>query len=464
VAQAIHCGNPAGFFMHAVRLILGLVLLLGWLTASAAAKPDELVDDFVGNLSELEDVLFSDAADGRLERFDPLDIALIASGVEDRETLARYKQAAEKLVAELKRSAPLSGSTRQQAEAIFDFMHGRVLRDGYGIEATDLRVAVDRGRFNCVSASVLFNYLASQCGLAACGLETPGHAMSRVYLDNGTLDIETTCPRWFRLSHDPERQAEHVEKTLGQSPLDRGPLREVTAIEMAAMIYYNRGVDLLADKKFSPAAAANAKALRLDPTSKTARGNLLATINNWAIVEGTLQRYEEAVGLLRRGLAIEPTYEMFELNFVHVCHQWSLSLCLEGRYDDAVSLLVAAADERPNRPYLRQAVGDVYRRWARARFDARDLPGALACLDAARGQLGATPEWLDAEAAEICQWAESYSARNRWEAAVEVFDHGLARLPQAELLRDGRRAASARLDAELRRAMLDPSSLPAWER
>ena len=35
------------------------------------------------------------------------------------------------------------------------------------------------------------------------------------------------------------------------------------------MIYYNRGVDLLAEKRFAEAAAANAKALRLDPTNAT---------------------------------------------------------------------------------------------------------------------------------------------------------------------------------------------------
>ena len=69
---------------------------------------------------------------------------------------------------------------------------------------------------------------------------------------------------------------------------DRSKAREVSPIQMAAMIYYNRGVDLLAEKRFAEAAAANAKALRLDPANATARGNLLATINNWSIELGRL--------------------------------------------------------------------------------------------------------------------------------------------------------------------------------
>ena len=41
--------------------------------------------------------------------------------------------------------------------------------------------------------------------------------------------------------------------------------RQVSPIQLAAMIYYNRGVDLLGEKRFAEAARANAKALRLIP-------------------------------------------------------------------------------------------------------------------------------------------------------------------------------------------------------
>ena len=76
-------------------------------------------------------------------------------------------------------------------------MHRRVLRGGYDLAYTDLRRVLDEGRFNCISATVLFNYLAGQCGLECRGLEMPGHAMSRVLLADGPVDVETTCPQWF---------------------------------------------------------------------------------------------------------------------------------------------------------------------------------------------------------------------------------------------------------------------------
>ena len=67
------------------------------------------------------------------------------------------------------------------------------------------------------------------------------------------------------------------------------------------MIYYNRGVDLLAAKRFAEAADANANALRLDPQNAVARGNLLATLNNWSIALGDAGQFAEAIERCAKG-------------------------------------------------------------------------------------------------------------------------------------------------------------------
>jgi len=344
-----------------------------------------------GRFCPLEKRLFDDAADERLEEFSPLAAALVASGVEDAQVLQRYEERQAALLDELCRSGQLSGPPRHQAQVVFEFMHRRVLTAGYRTDCTDLRNALDEGRFNCVSASVLFNCLAGELGLPVCGLEIPGHAMSRLRLPDGPMDVETTCPRWFQLVDDPRKQAELVEKAKGsdQSLLgahlrsvpaaaDRSHAREVSPAEMAAMIYYNRGVDLLAEKRFERSATANAKALRLDPQSATARGNLLATINNWAIALGSSERYAEAVELLREGLELDPGYETFAPNYVHVHHQWVEHLCGSGRFEEALQVLARAAAEMPDQAYFRQAASGVYRRWARTLLTPEEADGESA--------------------------------------------------------------------------------------
>jgi tetratricopeptide (TPR) repeat protein len=323
----------------------------------------------------LEQRLFADAVDGRLDEFSLLDAALIASGVDNTAELGRYRERMAAWAEELRRKGGLDGSPRRQVEAIFEFLHGKILKGKYNIKYTDLRQAMDEGCFNCLSATVLFNYLAGEMGLSCCGLKTPGHALSRVFLPDGPLDVETTCPRWFCLRHDPilnnaerkeaipfslhENNAERKgkvpfllhenwvssqetspQKTIGGKPAkDKAKPREISPIQLTAMIYYNRGIDFLGEKRFAEAAAANAKAIRLDPFNGTARGNFLATINNWAIELGNAGQYAQAAALLRQGLAFDPHYEAFVLNFAYVHRQWSQELCKEGKYSEAVEVL-----------------------------------------------------------------------------------------------------------------------------
>ena len=267
---------------------------------------------------------------------------LVASGVDDHETLHRYERQVAQAVDELRRSGVVAGSPKQKAQAIFEFMHRRILRAGYQLDCTDLTLALDDGRFNCVSASVLFCCLAGRFDLEARGLEVPGHAMSRLLLKDEKFEVESTCPRWFRLIDDPERRAELVEKTTGFRHGDASAARqcrEVSGVELVATIYYNRGVDLLGRNEFAKAVTANAKALRLDPSNRTARGNLLATLNNWAIAQGRLGRYVEAVDLLRAGLGLEPEFRSFTVNYLYVHRQWIESLCRSRRYAEALKIL-----------------------------------------------------------------------------------------------------------------------------
>ena len=136
---------------------------------------------------------------------------------------------------------------------------------------------------------------------------------------------------------------------------------------MAAMIYYNRGVDLLAEKRFAEAAAANAKALRLDPQNATARGNLLATINNWSIELGKRQHFAEAVNLLRQGLAIDAKFEAFAPKTTSTfTANGPNSSAKRASSREAAAILSRARTEMPQRDCLRQVQGEVQGRWAKA--------------------------------------------------------------------------------------------------
>ncbi|HYW79554.1 MAG TPA: hypothetical protein VE890_08250 [Thermoguttaceae bacterium] len=452
--------RPSGRVDHRRRFnhilaatIVGLsFLLIGplWAIEQEATKPlasPQTLERFTEGVSPLEQRLVADAADGRLDEHSLIRAALVASGVGREKALADYLRRYDKLVERLRHTSSVTSADTPQAraEAVFEFLHTRLLRGQYHLNCTDVREALDNGRYNCVSASVLFNCMADAVGLEVCGLEIPGHAMSRLLIGDTSLDIETTCPDWFRLKHDPDRRAAAVENTLGATAVTgRREVRAVSPVQLVAMIYYNRGVDLLAEKRFAEAASANAKALQLDPQSTAAWGNLLATINNWAIAQGNAQRFAEASDLLRQALALEPEYQSFTTNYIHVHHQWVEHLCQAAQFEEALDVLAAAQTEQPELPFFRQASIDVYRRWARSVFDREELDQGFAILDAAAARHGACPEIVQMEEAVINDYGLAQLEAGRFESAIRVFDGGLQRMADSELLAGNRRVAVMR--------------------
>ena len=93
-------------------------------------------------------------------------------------------------------------------------MHREILHGGYDPQATELTGLLDTGRFNCASATVLFNALAADCGLDARGVELPRHAFSELLIGDRPLTIETTCPTWF---HIPQATGQTTAQTTAQS-------------------------------------------------------------------------------------------------------------------------------------------------------------------------------------------------------------------------------------------------------
>ncbi len=380
-------------------------------TAATNPTPPRVLDRFI-SLSTLEVKLFADAADGSLDKHSLLAAALIASGVDDPETVWTSENQVAVLADRLRRSGKVSGSPQEQVQAIFEFMHRELLHGGYRLDATDMTTVLREGRFNCVSASVLLCCLCSRFGIKAEGLEIPGHAMTRVELPDGELRIEATCPQWFQLIDDPKRREELIRRTVGgQAAKDsiaatRGDIktsaaskadgfRGVSGVELVATIYYNRGVDLLARRQFAQAMAANCKAVRLDRSNKTAWGNLLATLNNWAIAAGSKGQFGKAVYLLETGLAVEPGFQAFTSNYTHVYHRWVESLCSQGRHDDALEQLGRAAAIRPNEPWFQQASQDVMRHRSQIRAGAASLEANMPLGRESSNPQNASPQFLE---------------------------------------------------------------------
>jgi tetratricopeptide (TPR) repeat protein len=271
------------------------------------------------NFSPAEKVLFADASDGMLDEHPLLDAALVACGVNDAESLARYDGKFAELRHELKRelSATSEGQETittgpQEVEhtirAIHQVLHRLVLVE-YSAEATNLAGTLDTGVYNCASAALLCIAFARESGLKAEGVELPGHVRVAIETATGEFEIEATCPIW----------KEAVRWTpASQVPANSAQRRTVSIPGLLAMIYYNRGIDAFEQRRFADAVSDNRKAMLLDPANPLARGNLLAAINNWALALCDARQFDLAQSLLEDGLRFEPSHAAFRHNLQHV--------------------------------------------------------------------------------------------------------------------------------------------------
>jgi len=302
--------------------------------------------------SALEARLLADAADGRLDQWTLIPAALVAGGVDDEAALARYTQRCQTWSATVRAAVGTRDAARQRAAALLDWMHGQAMPQGYQIDATELTTVVDRGEFNCVSATVLFISLAADVGLSASAIELPTHAYCRVTSPDETFDVEPTCRRWFEVIDDPAARATVARRIAGAAATGSAAARVVSPVQLLAVIYYNRGVDLIRHGNDAAAIEANLRALALDPYSATARGNLWVAVNNCALGHCRDQRFAEAADLIGRARQAVPEHAALRANELYVFQQWSADLLNQQRLDEALAVLEQGLSRQPGNPVL----------------------------------------------------------------------------------------------------------------
>jgi tetratricopeptide (TPR) repeat protein len=311
---------------------------------AAVAFPDPL------ELAPLEAQMLADAADGAFHSCSLVEAGLIASGIVRPDDLERHLARYAAWRKQAQRLCARETSQLAQAQVLFEFVHREILTGGYDARATELPRVFDEGKFNCASATLLFTALATDCGLTVDAIERPRHAMCALTIDGEPTTIETTCPDWFRLTPTQRREAEKsviARTAIGQHP---SAGREIRPAELVAVIYYNRGVDLLEDKQFAAAISVNLRALRLDSENETAFGNLLASINNWSLALCETGDFAQAIALLDRGRRLALDHEPFRTNARHVYRTWIQSLAAAGRQREALAVLATAREADPSSP------------------------------------------------------------------------------------------------------------------
>jgi tetratricopeptide (TPR) repeat protein len=260
-----------------------LPLLFTCLTCALAASPS--------SAQFLEQDLVKDAADGHLHDFDSLSAALIASGVNDLPELQRYRDS----YTVLRRQTLADASLHLQSDPharLHAALHRHILKGAYQSSATDLRIPLLRGDFNCLSAVAIYLDLCRSLNQEIEILLLPGHVCLRANSANLQI-IDPGNPNGL----PPPSAASQIKGA-----------RQITPLELLGKFYYNRGIRLLENHEYESGLHLLQLAVQLDPADADARDNLAAGFNNWAVEHLRAKRFDQASDLIERGLALSPSF------------------------------------------------------------------------------------------------------------------------------------------------------------
>lgn len=260
----------------------------------------------------------------------------------------RFLEQLEFDVGELRSECRAVESDLGRARRVLEFLHERILSGGYAEDCTNPVQTLKDGQFNCVSATILYCHLARRCGLLVDALELPGHVVARVSTDEGWRIVETTSLAAIDAgTASPTRPLANFDAASTSS-------RQLSNGGLVALVYYNQGVDLLERHDYPAALAANVKALRFDPDNAMAFGNLLATLNNWALDLETQGNLTAAMSLLRHGHALAPEHRPFAVNWLALSEHRVNDYCAAHDYQQARDWL-----DQARRQFQPQANDDV---------------------------------------------------------------------------------------------------------
>jgi hypothetical protein len=116
--------------------------------------------------------------------------ALVASGVEDPAERARLEEAFLRTVSDVAGRVGGVHSPYRRARRLHDVLHATTLRR-YAASADGVQAILDRGEYNCVSATLFYGMVARALDIPAVVVASPRHVHLRLQL--GSRDVEVEC-------------------------------------------------------------------------------------------------------------------------------------------------------------------------------------------------------------------------------------------------------------------------------
>lgn len=354
--------------------LLALVLV-GCATAGGQRAEEPIATQ---PLTPLEQELVDDAVDRHLDQHDLLDAALIASGATTPAALAALRGRIEPRISEVEAAVRDIADDRLRGQALLDALHRKLLKH-YVATASSLLDVIERGEYNCVTATVLYNLVADRVGLIVKAVVIPSHVYSLLFTGTGATEVETTSVGGFApdrssrayLAFLVERGLHRSQAALGSEvapPEQETQLAvEIDNIALVSLILSNRAAAEFDAGELPRALSLAQRAHRLaDPErSLQLRAYEASLINTLALQAADSGDFTRALRLLDAGLADAPpgVRDVLAHNRSYCAARAASALVEHKQHAAAIAILNEGLVKDPGRPELHAMRAAVYSDW-----------------------------------------------------------------------------------------------------
>jgi|GEM_PF-1634971 len=239
---------------------------------------------------------------------------LRASGVTDPARSLVYETSFLELVSGLEREVGRTHSAYRRARKLHQALHQRILRR-YVSTADGLDAVLERGEFNCLSASLLYGMVARSFGLDVQVVEIPRHVYVRLFVDQRRIEVESTSRTGFDLRPKLDLGTTSLSDPgygsnaagAGVLPPLSGTLPEGVDLERAVgFLWHNRGRRALEEGEALRAARAFLEESRLQPAGSTPSETLGMFLARAFRVAYEAGNFEDAYRIAEIGIQILP--------------------------------------------------------------------------------------------------------------------------------------------------------------
>ena len=382
--------------------------------------------------------LFADVAAGKGAAWSFAEVALIASGATDADKRKEHLKRLDDIEAQARATLPGAKTTRERGDKLLRLLHAGPMSGGYEARQTSLAELLDAKKYNCVSSAVLYNVIGQRFDLDLKAIDIPstgylaGHVFSILRTDGVVIDVETTNKEGFNIKGKRERP----DGVSYDPKANKEYKHEVGNLGLAAVVYYNRGVELSKEKKYHAAIVMNFRALCLDPDNKSAIQNALADLGNWGPKLSKEGNYEEGLHVLAIGLKLAPDASVMKNNRQVVWTEYAHATMAAGKDDEALAVAARAAAVLMDRASERLPA-DLY--LAPGEKLARDgkWEEAFALVERGLPKVTGQPakELRDWRAGLYLRWSSECQRRKDWDGAFAVLDKARADNPKDDRYR-----------------------------